>query len=360
MDPPDNVEVIPMTGAKAEALGLSVRVPKCMWRLVNVHRWHLHENGGIQYAKTTIDGKGVSLHRFVYGELVKMGRKPAPTQEQKHIDHINGDGLDNSEENLQAITPSGNSQKKRKPVIIAERVSAYRGVHANSVLTTPWLWRACYKGACLGISEDPFVCACWYDHAIFRENKGGVTNFPSPNPSHPLSSDAIANLDKIEAQPKLKNAGIGITKLSHGMYTVNIRRKNVGTFQTHEEAVIFRDMAQTEGVPAAKHTRKQIYSSKPKRFPVYVDGKFVWACVSEAEADIFAEIIQDEGCDVAKQIAREIYTVKQEQQIQPYSLTADGVHVCDVVSWGEAVIFGEMVRDEGCDAARALAQSIYY
>lgn len=61
------------------------------------HEWSAYSNGYGWYARATINGKTVTMHRFVldyYGTL--------------ETDHINGNGLDNRRNNLRLATTAEN------------------------------------------------------------------------------------------------------------------------------------------------------------------------------------------------------------------------------------------------------------
>ena len=62
--------------------------------LVLNHKWHNHGTG---YVKATIDGKKVSLHRFIKGSSGKLD-----------IDHTDIDRLNNLDNNLRFVTRSEN------------------------------------------------------------------------------------------------------------------------------------------------------------------------------------------------------------------------------------------------------------
>lgn len=76
---------------------------------VRRHRWHCwrtitkgskRRGRGRRYVATRIDGKRVSLHRFILGDPPAPGVVP---------DHISGNGLDNRRANLRWATPSENA-----------------------------------------------------------------------------------------------------------------------------------------------------------------------------------------------------------------------------------------------------------
>lgn len=77
-------------------------------RRVKKHKWRVSRGGGKRpalqkpYAKTTIKGKGVYLHRFV------MNAKPG-----SHVDHLNHETLDCRKSNLEEVTPLENNARRR-------------------------------------------------------------------------------------------------------------------------------------------------------------------------------------------------------------------------------------------------------
>lgn len=82
--------------------------------LVSKYRWKLlRAPGGLKYA---FSSKNLPLHRLLIQD--------AP----HHIDHINGNGLDNRRENLRLATARENAANSR---MYRTNTSGYRGVHWN-------------------------------------------------------------------------------------------------------------------------------------------------------------------------------------------------------------------------------------
>jgi len=66
------------------------------------HRWYAIKFRHTTYARTTIGGKGVYMHRFLL----------APEKGQE-VDHINKDGLDNRRKNIRVCTRAENMRNAR-------------------------------------------------------------------------------------------------------------------------------------------------------------------------------------------------------------------------------------------------------
>lgn len=83
------------------------------FRRVNKHSWHVHKSKGTTkklgepYARATIQGKKVYLHRFLMGA----------NDPRDHVDHANQCTLDNRRSNLCVVKPADNmkNRRKRKP-----------------------------------------------------------------------------------------------------------------------------------------------------------------------------------------------------------------------------------------------------
>lgn len=94
--------VIPLTR------GFVAIISKEDYRKVNKYSWYVHQSAGKgrkfgqPYARTTINGRAVYLHRFIMGEPDGM-----------HVDHLNHQTLDCRRENLEAVTPKVNNNRRR-------------------------------------------------------------------------------------------------------------------------------------------------------------------------------------------------------------------------------------------------------
>lgn len=78
------------------------------YRRVNRYKWHVTFSKGSRrkigqpYARATIDGRKVYLHRFIVN-----------AKEENHVDHKNWQTLDCRRENLKELTPTENQHTKR-------------------------------------------------------------------------------------------------------------------------------------------------------------------------------------------------------------------------------------------------------
>ena len=76
---------------------------------VAAHSWHIHRSAGkgrekgLPYARATINGKKVYMHRFIMGV----------TDKRKQVDHKNHNTLDNRRENLEVVDAKTNQHRRR-------------------------------------------------------------------------------------------------------------------------------------------------------------------------------------------------------------------------------------------------------
>lgn len=139
-------------------------------RSVLAHRWVVvRPDGKKRYATTNIKGRTVYMHRLIMG--AKKGQE---------VDHIDGDGLNNSRENLRIASRSQNcaNRKSYKPK------SGFRGVYAQPYGQT-WQVKISVNGRMIrgGNFSNPEDAALRYDE-LAREHFGefATLNFPSENP----------------------------------------------------------------------------------------------------------------------------------------------------------------------------------
>lgn len=117
---------------------------------VTTFRWVLNkkeEGKSTDYARASISGVKVSLHQYIFGEV----------PEDKMIDHVNGDGLDNRKTNLRACTPRENRQNQK---VRKDSGSVFKGVN--------WVadrlhWRAIVDNDTVGYFSREAEAAFAYD-----------------------------------------------------------------------------------------------------------------------------------------------------------------------------------------------------
>ena len=85
------------------------------------HKWFAVKTARLWYAQTRIGPRHVYLHRFLFSHL------------GERLDHINGDGLDNRQENIRAASHRQNMANRRKPQWRDGRQTAsrFKGVYRN-------------------------------------------------------------------------------------------------------------------------------------------------------------------------------------------------------------------------------------
>lgn len=123
----------------------------------------------IYYAATTVrvgdKWKNVLMHHVVFGHPLNG----------KHVDHINGNTLDNRRENLQLLSVAQNLQKARKSI---KNKSGYKGVSLDRA-TGKWSAFLCrnYKNKFLGLFESAEEAAKAYDVAVeIASGSEAITN----------------------------------------------------------------------------------------------------------------------------------------------------------------------------------------
>ena len=120
---------------------------------VSRHHWWLRTGrSGVRYAQTR---DGLSMHRLILG--LSKG-------DAAHVDHINGDGLDNRRCNLRTCTKGQNAMNARKPRHKRRQWSKYKGVCRHG---RKWQAYVFIDGRMLnlGLFETEYDAACARDAA---------------------------------------------------------------------------------------------------------------------------------------------------------------------------------------------------
>jgi hypothetical protein len=86
------------------------------YSIVSIHRWYYVKIGETEYAHTSINGKTIRLHRFLYD-----------CADNEIIDHINRNGLDNRKSNLR-ICPTFSHNNVNSNMANIKSKSGYKGV----------------------------------------------------------------------------------------------------------------------------------------------------------------------------------------------------------------------------------------
>jgi hypothetical protein len=148
--------------------GYKTIVDDDIYELLNRQKWWIHKNGGPQiYAKGSDPND--------YNKRVYMHRVIANAPKGMHVDHINGNSLDNRKENLRVCTHAENTRNKR----ITSKYG-YKGIYyVNNYrnLSKPWQAAISVKGhpKFLGYYATPEEAARAYDKAA-KELYGEYAN----------------------------------------------------------------------------------------------------------------------------------------------------------------------------------------
>jgi len=104
------------------------------FEFVSQFSWHREKNKHTYYARASIGGKQIRLHRLI-----------AHAEPGQMVDHKDGDGLNNTRENIRVVTHTQNNWNRRK---FGETASRYLGVVPNygGSKDRPWLVRFFHEG----------------------------------------------------------------------------------------------------------------------------------------------------------------------------------------------------------------------
>lgn len=153
-------------------LGLSTLVDDADYEPLAQHKWRAMRTKRNVYAVRAV-GTRVTQH------CVLMHRVILDAPEGFHVDHRDGNGLNNQRENIRVATHSQNLSSSR----IARGESRFRGVSRNGESRKPWVARVRIEGRSvyLGRFSSEEEAARLYDQTV-RELRGefAVVNFPMP------------------------------------------------------------------------------------------------------------------------------------------------------------------------------------
>ena len=172
MTPPEDYRLIPLTQ------GQFAKVSPHRFEKLSQRKWHAlwHDRKQSFYAKTNLlcdDGKWrvVHMHRIIMAVL----HDPSI-----HVDHINGDSLDNRDGNLRICTGAQNAKNRRNQ---RNSVSGYKGVGLKNCGGKYRYWCARItvdgKTISLGFFPDKEAAARAYDAAAIKyHGEFACLNFP--------------------------------------------------------------------------------------------------------------------------------------------------------------------------------------
>lgn len=124
--------------------------------LVSSHKWRLSDGG--RYAITTVKSKNISMHRMLLGLTLL---------ESAHIDHIDGNGLNNVRSNLRAATAQNNAWNRR--LSVRNKTSRFKavslrhtGAWAVRVRTESKCWYGTFQTEELAARAYDVVAVAWF------------------------------------------------------------------------------------------------------------------------------------------------------------------------------------------------------
>lgn len=141
------------------------------WELACKHFWQIRKSGHLRYAQTVIYSAGTQ-------RVIKMHRVIMGAGAGQIVDHIDGNGLNNTRANLRFVTPSESMMNTRKR---QNCTSQFKGVYWS---TERQCWRVemhkNYKKITLGSFANELDAARAYDTAA-RKHFGEYAhlNFPT-------------------------------------------------------------------------------------------------------------------------------------------------------------------------------------
>jgi hypothetical protein len=118
------------------------------YALLSRFKWRLAKGKGSSYAQTQLKRRTIKMHRLILGG--------------QHVDHRDGNGLNNQKHNLRPATPTQNSWNRKAQ----KHSSKYKGVHFMKA-NRKWMASIRLEGKKkhLGYFENEFDAAMAYDAA---------------------------------------------------------------------------------------------------------------------------------------------------------------------------------------------------
>lgn len=90
---------------------------------LNVYRWHAHSDIERPYVvRSASDATGRRFNVYMHREIMLLGHA---NEDERVVDHINGNALDNRRSNLRVVTREQNAQNQRSRTVATSR---FRGV----------------------------------------------------------------------------------------------------------------------------------------------------------------------------------------------------------------------------------------
>lgn len=160
------------------------------------------------------------LHRWIM-------KAPA----NKHVDHVNGDTLDNRRENLRLVSPSQNLLNRKQSEFTPCTNTGYLGV--NKVKEGQYRAYACGKH--LGVWPTAELAACARDYKVLGVYANSNTNWPIGEQPH-----SYEEVEKTQCRSPESKTGYPNIRFKDGAYEAYTRidgkRKYLGRFETLELA----------------------------------------------------------------------------------------------------------------------------
>jgi hypothetical protein len=139
------------------------------FELVNRYKWYIQKSNNTNYARGTVNGKLIYMHKLI-----------SRTNSRQKIDHADRNGLNNTRDNLRIADSSQNGINSSKHIKDTTS-SRYKGV-SFSKLTGKWTAAICLNGKkrMIGIFNDEQKAAKEYDSvALWYFGIFAYLNFPN-------------------------------------------------------------------------------------------------------------------------------------------------------------------------------------